>query len=366
MLFLFLSFYSLEKATKEKRFVYLSGVAISAIALTQPSTAPIFVLLAIIYTLSKILAEGFASAKPIILAGVIGLLLSMVYWVPTFIKYGPELTAGGIGISSTKFTSLTEDTSGGIVYSLSDFIFAPSASKIDQETGIGIVLAVLTVFGFILAGKSIIENNKRTWLLFSIFAFIFCILGTEGNALPFKLFPHRFWVFLSIPVALLAYHGYSYIESRIKHKSVALSLLILGVLLTSADPKFTVQTSIWPPNVFTSSEHITGYLVMQETLPVDTKVFPLCATDFWISGFDMLSEPYLAEYDLFKRQAPNMTSSQVYDFLKERNYSYVIIDATCITEFGNDWANYKVNEYGSSGLYEIVYSNSAFLLFKLV
>lgn len=366
MLLLFVSFYGLERGLKDKKYIVPTAVAIASIAVTQPSTAAIFVFLAGMYLVAKFLSTGKEALKPIIIMGVLGLLISMIYWVPITIKYGTELTMKGIGITPTKFTSSTEDTSGGIVYSISDFVFAPSASKIDQQTGIGLVISILAVVGFALALLSL-KGKREAWLLFALMAMVFCVIGTEGNAMPVKLFPHRFWVFLSIPVALLASYAYLDIENRFKdRKRILQVLLFIGVFITSASPKMTVQTATWPPGPeFTSQEELIGYIQMKDALPKDTMVFPVCSSDDKVMGSDMLSEAYDRVYDDFKRSIADKTAQEAYNFLKGRGYQYVIFDSTCSMTLGPEKAQLLLNEYLLSGHYTTETSNGGFIALKL-
>jgi len=364
--FLFVAFYALEKGIKEKKYMIGAAIAIAAIAMTQPSTAAIFVLLAALYFVSKLYAEGKSVIKPIVTMGIAGLLLAMIYWAPIYLKYGSDLTARGIGITPTKFTDATEDTSGGIVYSISDFVFAPSASKIDQATGLGPVIFLLALAGLGFAIMSL-RKEKSSWLLFSVLALVFCFLGTEGNALPVKLFPHRFWVFLSIPVAMLGAFAYTELEKRIdKTKKVFLLFILALAVFTSAEPKMTVQMAQWPPGPeFATMEELSGYIALKESLPANTKVFALCSLDDKIIGSDMLSEPWDKDYDLFKQDAKSMSAQSVYQFLKDRGYEYIVLDSTCVKEFGADRTNIISQEYLSTGLYQETFSTSGFLLMKL-
>ncbi len=368
MILIFVAFYGMEKGIKDKKYFTGAALAIGGIAVTQPSTAPIFVFLAGIYLVSKVLAEGTAVIKPVVAMGLLGLLFAMIYWVPITLKYGVDLTSQGIGITPTKFTSATEDTSGGVVYSANDFLFPPSASKIDQQIGIGLVISALALIGLFLALESTLKGKWETWLVFAVISLVFCFLGTEGNALPVKLFPHRFWVYLSIPVALLATHGFFETAKMIgeeKKKLFTIAVVLLAVY-TSAVPKFIVQTAQWPPGPeFTSTDELVGYVQMKNTLPPETLVFPVCSLDDKVIGSDMLAEAYIEEYDTFKRNVADKSASDVYNFLKGRGYSYLTFDSTCLQELGAEKTQQLVTEYSLSELYTEEFSNPGFLLLKL-
>jgi len=372
---LFVALYAMNKATKDQSFEFPAGLAIASIALTQPSTAVIFLFFAVLYVISKVYTDR-KLIRPFATMAVIAILISAVYWGATAYRYGTDLTAQGIGFSTTKFTDPTEDTSGGIVYSILDFIHAPSNSKIDQATGIGELIFALAVIGTVLAILTLRQKNQP-WLIFTLLALVFCILGTQGNALPVKLFPHRFWVFLSIPVAMLASFAYLHIESLYKHRNALLALMLLGLIFTlmllgliftSAIPKFAVQTAQWPPSPsFTSQGELSGYVGLDTIIPMNTKVFTVCGIEEEdkIIGSDMLIDAWDMEQNAFRRDILSKSAVEVHSFMQAHGYEYLIISSTCVVNYGQEETSKMLNGYGASGLYEEVYSNDGFLLVKL-
>ncbi len=368
MLFLFVAFYAMERSLQDKRFVLPTGVAIGAIAITQPSVAVTFILMAGLYLAAKFYRDGKSILKPLVMAGSIGILITILFYVPVYLKYGPEDFTYGVGIFQGLFDPESAiDTSGGLVYSPQDYLFVSPQGKIDQHIGIGVVLSILVLAGTVLAIKDFISGKREAWIIISILWLLLGILGTEGNALPVKLFPHRFWVFLAIPVAMLASSAYLRLEEKFqKHQKYLLAILIISVFTTSAVGKLEVQTATWPPGAgFSSMEEISGYVQMGTMLPKNTKVFPLCSFDSKIIGFDMLSEPYVPEYGLFKHDALNKSPEEVHSFISSRGYSYLTIDPTCVTELGPEGTNALVSSYLSSESYEQVYSNKAFILLRV-
>jgi len=368
MLFFFAAFYGFEKSIRDKRLIIPTGLAVGAIAITQPSAPAVFILFAGAYLLAKYYAEGKDVIKPIVFACVIGIAITAVYYVPVVLKYGPKYTSEGIGLFQGIFDPASkEDTSGGLVYGVSDYLFVLPYGKIDQHVGIGLVISLLALAGVYLFYKEISEGKKQPWMIFSLLWIAIGFLGTEGNALPFKLFPHRFWVFLSIPVAIIASYAYLAIEHRYQsYRIIVIALVLGGVLLTSALPKFQQQTSTWPPGAsFYSAEELQGYEQMESSLPKNTLVFPLCSMDSKVIGSDMLSEPYVPEYEIFKRTAVNKTPEEVYSFISKRGYKYLIIDSTCINVLGLEEANNVLADYQSSEKYRNVYNTSGFFLLQV-
>jgi len=368
MLLLFVSFYGLEKSFSDKRFIVPAGIAIGAITLTQPSVSAVFFLLFLAYAIARLDRFGKDVLKTLAIIGLIALVVAAAYYIPTLLKYGPEYTSIGIGFFETLFSpGATGDTSAGQAYSLEDFIFAKPEGKIDQQIGIGLVISALAILGFALALLEMHAGNKGIWMPCAAIWFVLCIFGTQGDAMPLKLFPHRFWVFLSIPVAILAAYAYTRIEQRLREYSLLiLAIVVLSVLATSAYPKYLHQTSLWTPGTaFYSTNEVNGYMYMKTNLPKNTLVFPLCSPDLKVIGSDMLSEPYVKDYEIFKRSAMNKTPGEVYSFLSSRNYSYIVLDSTCITEMGEAKANELLSSYGKSGDFEEVPFNGAFYIFRI-
>jgi hypothetical protein len=370
MLFFFVAFYGLESgfgAEGWKRWMIASGIAIGAIAISQPSTAVIFIPILAIYAIVKFSSMGQKILKPILLAGVVAVLLTATYYVPVFMKYGTKYALDGIGVVDNLFAGANNvDTSGGVVYTAEDFLFVQPTGKIDQHIGIGFVLVFLALAGFALSINEMRKGKMAPWMLFFSAILVFCFIGVEGNAMPVKLFPHRFWVFLAVPVAVLGAYAYLRIEERFsKHRTLLLAVFVLAVFLTSAAGKMTVQTSQWPPGVmFASQEELSGYLSLKASFPVGTKVFPLCSADGKVIGFDMSSEPYVPEYEIFKRTAMNRSVQEVHDFMVSRGYGLMTLDSGCVQALGADKANALANAYLTSPLFEKAYSTQGMMVLR--
>lgn len=368
MLFLFVAFYALERSLEDRRFIIPAGLAIGAIAITQPSVAVTFVLMAGLYALVKLYSRGKDALRPILLAGLVGVLVTAAFYVPTYLKYGHDYTVMGIGFSESLLDpTSTADTAGGAVYSIDDYLFVKPFGKIDQHVGIGLVLSLLMLGGLALGLKQLASGKAKAWLIIAVLWLVLGFLGTEGNALPIKLFPHRFWVFLAIPVAMLASFSYIQMEERFeKYRGLLLVMMVAFVFLTSAAPKMEVQLAQWPPGAsFTSTEELSGYYSLGASFEPNTRIFPLCSDDGKVIGFDMLSEPYVPEYETFKRDAINKTPSEVHSFLSERDYSYLVFDSTCSKEMGAQVAPVSLMNYQSSDKFQLVSSNGGFFLFQV-
>jgi len=368
MLMLLISFYAYERALKEPRFLLPAGVAVGAVAISQPSTAAIFAIMSVLYALAKFYENGLPALKQLAIIGAIGLLLAGTYYVPTVLKYGVEYTGIGLGMFPDLFTpGSSEDFSDATVYGIADYFIVQPDGRIDQHIGIGIVLGILALLGFAMAMDALRKGSREAWLSCAALWLILGILGTEGNIMPVKLFPHRFWVFLAIPVAILAAYAYLKLEEKWpQYKALLFAGLVLGVLATSAAGKLNTQTSIWPPGLdYASQAELSSYLGIKMAFPEDTRVFTLCSSDLKITGNDMLAEPWLPEYGAFKRHAPEKSPTEVYAFLKKMDYPYLVLDQSCAKLLGNESAAQLPAAYNMPDKADLVMSEAGFTVFRL-
>ena len=386
LILFFPAFYALNKIKENKAWLWVSIIIIGSILVSQPSTAAIFGAMLGIYWFARVLIESIQKKKialwgdnsPFLIAGIGGVLVSMIYWIPTFIKFGIRITFIGIGmfegLFSTEAETLLEDTSGGIVYGVRDFFIAPLVSKMDQPIGWGAFVFVLLAFTIIMLVLNYKKLKAKDYALTALFWFVFCVLGTQSNALPMKLFPHRFWVFLAIPVALLAAEGLIIVYNSLKsRKSVLYPVMVvifIGLMITSAYPKYVVETSHWPfGGGWSSYEEIKGYQWMADNLPKNTPVFNLCHDEEKVIGFDMYAPPLDLGIDAFRRglgdRSVSVTYAAMLNIMEIKGFDFAIIDLTCTRSMGNK-TNELLGMVSSSKDFEIVHQvpNNFFLFRK--
>jgi hypothetical protein len=369
-----ISFYGFERAKEEQRFAVPAAVAAAAVAVTHPAVAAVFAIFFTLYAVVQFYAGGREVLVRILGVAVIAVALAGIFYVPTVLKFGLENTASGMGLLGSLVeikdgeVKYLEDTSGNAVYGVSDFLFPQSQGKIDQQTGIGLIIAALCIMGVALFMKDMRQPGGASWLLCCVIWLLVSVLGVEGNLLPVRLFPHRIWVYLSIPVALLSAYAYTQLEDKTgsKKRGLVAAVMVMAVLYTSAAPKYDVEMASWPPgSQLLSMPQIQGYVYMEGALPEHTMVFPLCTKDNVVVGFGMRTDMYGKEYAAFSKTAINQSADDVYAFLAPRNYSYVVLDIGCTNTVGEERANAAVNDYMRSGNYVLDYSNDHFFLFKL-
>ncbi|MCK5260228.1 MAG: hypothetical protein KAJ70_04120 [Candidatus Omnitrophica bacterium] len=364
----FPAFYCFER---DGKWWIAGAMMVASVLLGQPSTAVFLVIMGSIYWIGNIVVGSFGKQKRVILMLIGGGIIAGIFWSTMFMTYGLSGTLEGMGFSTGLFDpedAGNADTSGGIVYSLKDYMIAPLASKMDQPTGIGVMVFLLVLFTVWMLFMNYKKMLKNGYLLVSIVWLVVIFLGTEGNALPFKLFPHRLWAFLAIPVALLAGEGIIIIAKSFKGKIrtgvVVLILISISGLypligsdlqgsllgdfnkLTSGTPKYFVETSMWPSGYhIRGPEEIQGFAWLK-TLPPDTKVFLYTPyVDSFIIGFDKFSCSWCEEIFEFRKELIDKDLDEVHKFLKENDYEYTIISGMSFRHMAQEWGQNKSQEH---------------------
>jgi len=375
-----LAFYFIEKIAKRENANWELWVAatlvIATVLITQASTAVMFMGLLVIYVIGSS-AHSFVKThridtseiKKITIIIILGAVAALIeFWLPMFIIYGIDQTLEHNLIYLGHFTDKATDTSGGVVYGLMDYVNAPPISKMDQPTGWGLIITILLLGGIIVVALKIKENPFMLVLLLWL---LYGLLGTEGNLFPIKLFPHRFWVILAIPVAILGGLGAAnlleYLESKKRFATVAMVFLSVGLVITSAAPKYEVESSAWPPGgSWIAEEHIAGYVKLKE-LPANTKVFSFCGNEDQANGMDMFGYSWVKEIAEYKNNSINESADKNYAFLKKYEYEYAVIDQSCLLSNPPEAIQSKLNALVSDGHFSLQeqLSGNAFIVFKI-
>ncbi len=243
----FPAFYALERCRREPAWAVMAAVAIAAIALTQPSAAAVFGMMAALAWLAHLVSACFRKGEPGRWNAVIfqaaaaagALVIAAAFFVPEYVKFGHNEFYHGIGKipappppapgeapapkTSVDFTQMT-GTGFGVTYSLWDVAFAPGIlNKINQPTGIGLVLFAVAAAGVVLALAGLrrlpIEPH---WLIMLLWLGL-GVAGIEGNRTGVALFPFRFWVFFAVPVAMLAGEFLAWLAAKLSWPLEALA-----------------------------------------------------------------------------------------------------------------------------------------------
>ena len=397
IMLIFPALYFMERFSKEaeegkkKAFGALAAFSIAAVFMTEPFVAVVFGGFMVAYIIALALPDLIESRtlnlrklkQPVIVLGTGVLISVLLFWGPMMVLYTPAGLLNHIGFTTSFVTTTTADTGGGLVYGISDFVNAPTASKIDQPTGFGPAMALLLVIGVIAAIYALrsqdkvpssegcsTHDNAAIMLLWVIYGFV----GTEGNLLPLHLiFPHRFWVFLAIPVAILSGYGVvkllEWTEKNRKGMETILKVVIVAALLyTSAYPKAVVQTAQWPPGAtWASDTQLAGYINLENNLPANTAVFSFCMNDEFAEGVDLAGYPWVEEVNDYKIQSINDSVDGNYAFLKKYGYEYAVIDQSCLKTLSANQVNAKLTALSTDSRFTLVsqLSGQAFITFKV-
>ncbi|MFC2154419.1 hypothetical protein ACFLRC_02930 [Candidatus Altiarchaeota archaeon] len=341
------TFYALEKMRENWKWSIPSAIMVASNMLVQPLANVIFGAFYLLYLLVYLILDK-SFAKKLFFVGIIGLLLSMLYWAPTINKYGWDLNK--INAVGEKFSQLNfKITHQDRTYHLDDFLYAKPAGGIDQHVGVGLVLFPLFLISVLInivyyysKSSSLVESIKKNSFLVVVFLWlIFTFIGLEGNELPVSVMPYKFWPYFSIPLAIISANGVYILISYLKRYQVILwSLLItllFGILLTSGYPKYVVETALWPAGTdWQSQNHLEGYLLLGR-LPKNSMVYPACYPihrseeyDQILIGLDLASQPWDREVLEFRKNFTNKSVDETYLFLKKKGYKYVFLDGFCM------------------------------------
>ena len=368
---IFVSFYCVERIKHDGKWWIVAALVMITTLTSSPTHSVYFGVLFVFYWLTKtIVQRKFLPYET--LAGIAGLAMSFVlWWLPAIIKYGGFkglINKLGLGTNTLFNVAGTADRT----YIFSDFVWAKTVNMINNPIGIGIVLSVIAVIGlvvvFIMLKKDF--NNRRYYLILSLVWFIIMLYSVNASNMPIKISPFRAWMLLAIPVCILAAEGTFFLTGFLKKfgisKIIVLSLIIIGVLFTSAYQKYTVNTAQWPPGGFwTSFDEIRGYVWLRENLPPNTNVFTF-VNNGPVIGMDMYTCHWCEDVKGYMKNGFNQTAEEHYRWLKSRDYEYLAIDGQTARQFGLNETNQKINDIASSNLFRIAYNQQGLLLLNVI
>ncbi|PIN73346.1 hypothetical protein COV20_03890 [Candidatus Woesearchaeota archaeon CG10_big_fil_rev_8_21_14_0_10_45_16] len=306
-----------------------------------------------------------------------GIALSFVWWGVMIQKYtlrgfityyagagasasdGALAATGGSFINSviTKLGAVLDKItsaggSGSRIYHIQDFIFTKPDNMINNPIGIGFVVSLLAIIGLIYAlfkYRSRLMTEKNTWLAVSLFWLVFTYWGVNGQGFPISVAkaPFRIWMILAIAVALVAAEGFSsvvnFFSSQKVLKAAAAIVLIGLVLFTSASDKYAVNTAVWPTSGSFSPQEAYEYGQWFKSIPLNTPVFLYSPRDKLTIGYGGYSCAWCQDVIDFREDFPQNDADQLYDFLKEHKYEYLVVNprmdlSYAQSSFGNDGA----------------------------
>ena len=218
--------------------------------------------------------------------------------------------------------------------------------------------------------------KEKLWFFTALVWFLltFTIVNNLTFDLPIGFFAFRTWMMLAVPVALIATEGlwsiflalplFKIDKKMIPLAKIAIAVVVLaGIFATSAQQKYEVNTAIWPPGAFwTSNEEISAYLWLK-TLPVDTKVFSFF-TDGQVISMDKFVCGWCEAEAKYRETGLDDTPAEMSAWMKRNGYEYLIIGGLEVRKFGQNRTVNKINELATSGFFEIAYQTSGAIVLK--
>ena len=392
---LIVALYCLTMIDKDKRWIYPTMVVIAGIALTQPSQAMKFSIIFMIYFIVK----SFYSRKFCVrefLAIIGGYLLSLTWWAVNskglaggyfFGRFRGQSTDVASNIFVRVWGSLQKvfpPTSGSATrpYSLGDFFIAKSQNMINNPIGIGIVICLLFLLAVVvlMLNYKSIGKERKVQVSSSFFWFLFAFLGVNSLTfhLPFGFYSFRFWMLLALPVSIIAAEGFWFIVGFFKQlkvpKIATFLILVLLIFLTSGRQKYDVNTAMWGPGAdFATFEDSVSHGWLRANLPPDTKVFSYSADEKAIV-FDMFSCAWCDDVKSFRGELLNKNVSELYSWLKMKDYEYLTIDGTAFNvlsySFGENRTKEllpkRFEEISSFDKFQVVYRTDSTVIFRIL
>lgn len=205
-------------------------------------------------------------------------------------------------------------------------------------------------------------------------SFLLIIPNSQAGNNIFTKYPFALWsiIILLALEAILFFSSFSIQDKKfITIAKTALWItLILGVVISSGLPKYTVQTATWPPHAYANQAEISDYVNLRDAYE-NQMVFPFCNNrHFWqthkIIGNNMLHHYWVDGVYELKQRIYNASSEEINSFLKQHDYKYLLIDGGCVAESGAEETNAQAQRLLSSGLFAIDWQGSSSIMFRVV
>ncbi|MFH1052996.1 MAG: hypothetical protein V1740_01130 [Candidatus Woesearchaeota archaeon] len=378
IILIFPLFYCLEMINYDKKWMYPSAIVFAGMSVTQPTSTLKIGLMYILYWIIKVWRKH-PSAKKILVAGILAVILSTAFWWgPMLVKHGwPGILEYGLALNQTGRdpSILKIQGSDDRIFPPSDFFFAKKTNMINAPRGWGIAISLILILTLIYIGfrrRSLLKETNL-WLLITVVWFFYMLIGLESYALPVQMIAFRYWALLAIPVALLTAEGIFLIISLLKGFKIppiaTLIILILLIFATAGYHKYIHNTSPnWPAGTgWSSPDELQGYLNLRN-LPAGTKIFTLTpAGDAWLTGYDLYTCGWCKDEIDFKSSAINRSPEDIYNFINPKGYEYFILDAVTAQYYGVDETNNMIQKTLNSTKFipQQQFSTNGMILFKL-
>jgi len=363
----FMAFYSLEQVANDRKWIIPSGLSVAGILLTQPSHAVKFAVLLSAYIVIRFAYDRKRGIK-LAGAGILGLLLSFVWWGPMIAMHGLSGVMEAFGLSHVA----EQVGSATRVYTASDYFIATGQNMINNPVGVGIVMMSLLLLSLlaVLLSYNHLKKKEGSWIAISTAWLVIAFLGL--SQIPFAFYAFRFWMIFAFAAALVCTFGMWFImrlgRSAGIPSFILLLLVIAGVLATSFVQKYEVNNAQWGPGARWTTQDdfadFNGYMSLL-SLPVNTKVFTF-GDEAIIIGVDKSLCPWCKGEQEFKKMGFNQTAASAHAWLKNNGYGLVVMDSKQLERYGVNESNAFVSEMIGSGYYTQVFATgNNFRIYKV-
>src|SRR3989344_9209804 len=410
----FPAMYALLMIAEDKRWFWIASLLVASIWVTQNIEEPIklTVMMLLFVLAASVIHKRFFKLE----TGAIGLgiLISFMWWgmmiykysLRGFIRYftgnnivaatnstldvsvGSSVNSAAHGTIFQKIAGILHSltSSGGTAsraYSLHDFVIAKNENLINSPIGIGLVLSLLVLFGVLYSlwhYRSRLVEPENTALAVILLWLLYTFWGVNGQTFPVPIArgPFSMWLLLAIPVALVAAEGTYLLIKLLKRwnvpKLIIITIIVLGVIITSGYAKYQVNTSIWPTSgAFSTPAEPVEYAQWFETIPLNSKVFVYTPRDKIVIGLGGESCLWCPEVIAFREDILHQDAQQLHRFLKNQGYEYLILNPVMdrkmfTSAFGNETDQIlpqRYDEIQKSGLFTpAYYKQNQFLVLK--
>lgn len=371
--------YAMLKAREDKAWLVPAGVAIGSMMVTQPVVSFWFGIMMILAFAFHLGRDAFSrklgeDTRRLFLAGVLGAAIGMLYWGEQLVELGVGGILGGKG---HELQAGSGWLSGYVMqeYSMSDLVFAPIQSRIDQATGLGwmvaLLLAIALVIYLINAKKTF--NLKKDWrrpFLLAWLVLFFLVVMSGTIRLPFLFGASRSWPYFAIPLAFIVADATITLLKGIRPKPImwgAAAIIVVLIVLSGAVPKYKVQTATWAPGVhWSGQQELAGYVQMHKVLPGNQRVFPFCESSKKVIGFDQVDLPWVYDTRAFREDISGKSGEEIVAFLEKHKYQYIIIDATCVGRLGPNGTQDLAAKLSGTGRFAPEIQTQGFLLARKI
>ena len=231
----------------------------------------------------------------------------------------------------------------------------------------------IVIMMFIFISLLVINFNnpdfKDKYLIIALAWLIFSFYAVNAGPFYYRLSAFRAWSIFVIPLSILSAEGLWFIIGLFnKFKipaSICVIIVIIGVILTSAYQKYTVNTAQWPPGAFwTSNDELSGYLWFKDKVPSNAKVFTF-SNNALIIGFDKNICAWCTDVRDFQKKGVNQTPDEIYYWLKKNNYKYMVVDGQTVKKFGQNETNKMLIGLGTRFNLQSTFQNPGIIILRI-